>query len=60
MFYGRIGKKKELQIVGISDASFKTIEKAVGGVPLFLVNQDFTRVSPIHWKMKQIESVSFL
>ena len=38
MFYGMIGKKEELQIVGIGDASFKTDEKAVGGVVLLLVN----------------------
>ena len=35
-----------MKIVGIGDASFKTDEKAVGGVLLLLlVNQDFTRES---------------
>ena len=48
MFYGRIGKKEEQQIVGISVASFKTDEKAIGGVVLLLVNQDITRASPIY------------
>ena len=57
MYYGMIGKKEELQIVGISVASFKTDEKAVGGIILLLVNRDFTKASPIHWKTKQIERV---
>ena len=57
MFCGRIGKKEDLQIVGIGDASFKTDEKAVGGVILLLVNQDFTKTSQIYWKKKQIERV---
>ena len=47
-----IGKKKELQIVGISDASFKTDEKNVGGIILLLVNRYFTKSSLIHWKTK--------
>ena len=54
MFYERFRMKEELQIVGIGDCSFKTDEKAVGGVVLLLVTQDFTRVSPIYWKKKQI------
>ena len=48
---------KEPQKVGIGDASFKTDEKAVGGVVLLLVNQKFSKASPIYWKMKQIERV---
>ena len=57
MFYGRIGKKEKLLIVGIGDASFKTDEKAVGGVILLLADQDFKKASLINWKTKQIERV---
>ena len=45
MYYGRVGEKEELQIVGIGDASFKQDAKAVGGIKLLLVNKDFTKVS---------------
>ena len=55
MFYGRIGKKEELQIVGIGDASFKQDEKTLTGIIMLLVNQDFTKACPIYWKTKQIE-----
>ena len=59
MFYGRLRKKEELQIVFIGDAPFKTDEKVVGGVILLLVYQDFTKASPIYWKTKQIERVCY-
>ena len=36
--FSRIGDKDDLMIVGFGDASFKTEEKAVGGVFLFLTN----------------------
>ena len=57
MFYRRIGKKEEIQIVGVCVASFKTDEKAVGGIILLLVNQDFTEASPIYWQTKQSKRV---
>ena len=44
-------------VVDIGDASFKTENKAVGGVLLFLTNTAMTRASPIYWKAKQIERV---
>ena len=58
-FYGRIGKKEELQIVGICDTSFNTDEKAVWEVFLLLVNQNLTKASPIYWKTEQIERVCY-
>ena len=51
------GRKKELQIVGIGDTSFKRDEKVVWSIILLLVNRDFTKASPIHWQTKQIERV---
>ena len=53
--YKRIGSKEDLMIVGIGDATFKTDDKAVGGVFLFLTNSAMDRASPIYWKAKQIE-----
>ena len=38
----KIGKRKDLIMVGIGDASFKTEEKVVGGVFLFLPNEEMT------------------
>ena len=37
---GYVGKKEDLRIVGIGDASFKTSEKAVGGIILLLASKD--------------------
>ena len=56
-YYGKVGMKEELQIVGIGDALFKTHEKAVRGFILLLVDKDFSRASQIYWKTKQIERV---
>ena len=39
-------------MVSICDASFNTDKKAVEGVVLLLVNQDFTKASPIYWETK--------
>ena len=44
-------------VVGIGDASFKTEDKAVGGVFLFIANSNMTRAAPINWKLKQINRV---
>ena len=55
--YTRVGDKEDLVVVGIGDASFKSDDKAVGGVSLFLANSKLTRASPIYWKPKQIDRV---
>ena len=57
MKFSRIAPKEELMIVGIGDASFKSDDKAVGGVLLFLTNEDMTRAAPIYWKSKTITRV---
>ena len=43
MFYGRTGKKEELQVVGIGYTSFKTDGEDVGGVVQLLVNDNLQR-----------------
>lgn len=55
--YRYIGKKEELKIIVIGDASFKTDEKAIGGIILLLAHKDLTKACPIHWKSKGIERV---
>ena len=45
--YGCVGKKKELKLIGIGDASYKMSEKAVGGTILLLADNNLTRVSPL-------------
>ena len=51
------GEKEDLMIVGISDTSLKTGEKAVGGVFFFLNNSSMMRASPIYLKSNQIDLV---
>ena len=48
--FSRIGLKEDLIILGIGDASFKSDDKAVGGVLLFLSNSSMNRAVPIYWK----------
>ena len=52
-----VGKKEDLQLVGIGDASYKSDEKAIEGVLLLLTNKEFTRASPLYWRSKQFERV---
>ena len=46
-------------ILGIWDASFKSDDKAVGGVLLFLTNKSMTRAALIYWKSKTISRVCY-
>ena len=55
--YGEIGKKEDLQLVGIVDASYKTEGKSVGGMMIMLTDRELMRASPIMWKSKQIDRV---
>ena len=57
LMYKWTGDKEDLIIVGVRDASFKTDDKEIGGVFLFLANSSMTRAAPIFWKTKQIERV---
>ena len=57
MKFSRIGSKEDLIIVGIGDTSFKTNDKPVGGVMLFLTNSSMMEASPLYWKTKTIARV---
>ena len=53
--YGYVGKKEDLKLIGIGDASYKMSEKAVGKPILLLLDKYLTRVSLIQRKLKQRE-----
>lgn len=55
--HGYVGTKEDMRKIGIGDASFKTSEKAVGGIVLLLVSKDLNRANPIHWMSKIIDRV---
>ena len=46
--FEKVGNKEDLIVVGIRDASFKSDEKAIGGVLLFMADSRMTRASPIY------------
>ena len=48
--FRKMGVRDDLIVVGIGDASFKSEDKAVGGVFLFLANSEMMKVAPICWK----------
>ena len=55
MKFSRIGSKEDF--IGVRCTSFKTDDKAVGGVMLFLTNSSMTKASPLYWKEKTITRV---
>ena len=57
--FSKIAPKESLMIVEIGDASFKSDDKAIGGVLLFLANEEMTRAVPIYWKSKTISRVCY-
>ena len=50
----KITSRNDHIIIGIGDTSFKSEEKAVGGVLLFLANSSMMKASSIYWKSKMI------
>ena len=46
--YGRVGKIDDLLILRIGDALFKTNDKTVEFIVLFLANKEITKASPFH------------
>ena len=55
--YSRIAPRDNLILIGIGDALFKSEEKAIGGVFLFLANKVMAKASLIYWKSKMISRV---
>ena len=52
-----VGKKEDLVIHAIGDASYKSDGPSVGGSLIMLGNNKTSRVSPLYWKSKQIRTV---
>ena len=52
-----IGRKEDLVIHAVGDASYKCDAPSIGGNLIMLGNRNSTRVSPLYWKSKQIQNV---
>jgi hypothetical protein len=52
--YIKIGKKEDLVIQGLTDASYKPDERSISGQIVALGNKNNHKVSPLFWKSKQI------
>ena len=57
--YSKIAPKEKLMVVGTGHVSFKSDDKVIGGVLLFLTNEEMTRAAPIYWKSKTIARVCY-
>ena len=55
--FTKIGKKEDLVVNGIGDASYKVDEKAIGGNLVLLRNKKNEKVLPLYWKLKIIKKV---
>ena len=55
--FARIGKKEDLTLNGLTDASYKTDENSIGGTMVLLGNGKDTTVAPLHWKSKTTKKV---
>ena len=53
----RIGKKEELLIIGVSDASYHNDERSVAGELIMLGNKRTEKVSPLYWRSGVIRKV---
>ena len=54
IFFSKVGDPEELKIFGISDASYKSDDKAIGGELILLGNKFSKKASPLYWKSKSI------
>ena len=55
IFFSKIAKKESSRIIGISDASFKSDDKLIGGVLFFLADDAMKTASPLYSNSKQIK-----
>ena len=55
--FRKIGKKEDLKIYGLGDASYKCDSKSVGGNLILLGNRKSHKAAPIYWKTKTIKQV---
>ena len=55
--FTKIGRKEDLEVSGIGDASYKMGEKSIGGNVVLLRNKRNKKVLPLFWKSKSIQNV---
>ena len=55
--FGKVGKKEEICVSGISDASYHHDENAVSGEVILLGNKSSLAANPIYWKSGVIRKV---
>ncbi len=55
--FTKVGKKEDLVVTGVGDASYKVDEKAIGGNIVMLRDRKSERVVPLFWKSKSIQKV---
>ena len=55
--FWKIGKKEDLCVSGVSDASYHMSENAVSGEIILLGNKKNTAAAPIYWKAGVIRKV---
>ena len=55
--FTKIGRKEDLVVTGVGDASYKVDEKAIGGNIVMLRDRKSERVVPLFWKSKSIQKV---
>ena len=55
--FSKIGRKEDLVIHAVGDASYKSDGPSVGGNLIMLGNKETTSVIPLYWKSKQIKNV---
>ena len=55
--FTKIGKKEDLILLGITDASYKSDEKSISGTIVMLGNMKNESVIPIFWKSKTLQKV---
>ena len=57
VLFTKIGEKKELCVMGVSDASYHQDDRSVAGEMIMLGNQRTGRAAPIYWRSGVIRKV---
>ena len=57
VLFTKIGKKNELSVIGVSDASYHHDDRSVAGKLIMLGNQKTGKAAPIHWRLGVIMNV---
>ena len=57
LIYKYVGKKEDLCLEVMTDASYYVDRKSIAGVIVLLANKNTDAVSPLHWKSHQITRV---